>query len=403
MEAHPATTQDIHPTLGKLISTPGSQVPNDRTQRDRTRKRRSKPCRKRLKVLDNPEELAFRAWTDVPEPWMFEHCKQYIEWYHVAFKRERYFAHRSANKANLKFCKNLDFLERCIQVYQYFFCKERVVHNEVTYKLCCMVWIEVALQRRIDWHLYGVDMGVTLLPGGDIPRTHTYPNGGLGILHTATAPPPTYDTTDSIEDSDSDGANPPHLSTSPSAIRNRQTQARKTARDGLSEPDPNAASHGIMAERPPMASTSIARQLNFEGPRNEEHGVLEDASQVQPPPTATSIHVDPMEIVDATPNCPDTCPTIEISGDTEQVMAQNPPHPAPEIRKVGSEAIRLIQHLIGMVERSDALNKRNHNELNLLQRKVDEKDQLIVEKDAIIVEKNGAINTYRSTIATLTE
>ena len=41
--------------------------------------------------------------------------------------------------------------------------------------------------------------------------------------------------------------------------------------------------------------------------------------------------------------------------------------------------------------------------MNLLQRKVDERDQLILEKDATIVEKDGAINTYLSTIATLTQ
>ena len=41
--------------------------------------------------------------------------------------------------------------------------------------------------------------------------------------------------------------------------------------------------------------------------------------------------------------------------------------------------------------------------MNLLQQKVDEKDQLIVEKDATIAEKDGAINTYCSTIATLTQ
>ena len=34
---------------------------------------------------------------------------------------------------------------------------------------------------------------------------------------------------------------------------------------------------------------------------------------------------------------------------------------------------------------------------------VDERDQLIVEKDATIAEKDGAINTYLSTIATLTQ
>ena len=75
---------------------------------------------------------------------------------------------------------------------------------------------------------------MTLPPGGDIPRTRTYPNGGLGVLRTATAPPPTYDTEESNEDNDSDGANPPFLSTSPTAIRSRQLRARKRARDGLS-------------------------------------------------------------------------------------------------------------------------------------------------------------------------
>ena len=65
-------------------------------------------------------------------------------------------------------------------------------------------------------------MGVTLPAGGDIPRTRTYPNGGLGVLHTATTPPPTYDIEESSEDSDCDGANPPLLSTSPIAIRSRQ-------------------------------------------------------------------------------------------------------------------------------------------------------------------------------------
>ena len=152
-----------------------------------------------------------------------------------------------------------------------------------------------------------------------------------------------------------------------------------------------------------MASTSIANQLNFERPCNVEYRVLEDASQVQPPPTAMSVHAHPMEIIDATPNPPSARPTNEISSDSEQMMAQNPPCPAPKIREVGSEAIRLICHLTGMVEWSDALNKRNQNELNLLQQKVDEKDQLIVEKNAIIAEKDGVINTYRSTIVTLIE
>ena len=199
----------MHPAPAEPVPIAGGQALNDCGQWDKTRDRRGKPCRKRLKVLDNPQKLAFRRWTNVPEPWTFEHCKQHIKWCHVgkALKRDWYFAHRLANKANLKFCENPDFLEQCIQVYQYLFRKERVVHNEVNYKLCRMVWVEVGLQRRIDWRSYGADPGVTLPPGGDILRTHIYPNGGLGVLRTTTAPPLTYDTEESSEDSDSDSAN----------------------------------------------------------------------------------------------------------------------------------------------------------------------------------------------------
>ena len=250
----------------------------------------------------------------------------------MAFKRDRYLAHRSVNKANLKFCENLDFLERCIQVYQCLFRKERVVRKKVNYKLCRMVWVEVELQRRIDWHSYGADTRVTLPPGGDIPRTRTYPNGGLGVLCTTIAPPPMYDTKESSEDSDFDGANPPLLSTSPTTIQARQL--RKRARDGLSSPDQNVAAHGTMAEPPPMPSTSVfPRALNFEGPHTGDHGVLEVANQVQPPPTATLVHVDPMDIVQDASNQPGACLINAIGVDIERATAQNPPRPAPEIRE----------------------------------------------------------------------
>ena len=385
MEPLPATTQDPHRAAPEPVPIAGAQVLNDRGQRDRTRDRRGKPCRKRLKVLDNPHKVAFRGWTDVPEPWTFKECKQYIEWCHVgkAFKRDWYLAHRTANKANLKFCENPNFLERCIQVYQYLFRKEKVVRNKVNYKTCLMVWVEVGLQRRIDWQSYGAETGVTLPPGENIPQTRTYPNGGLGVLRIATVLPPTYDTEESSEDSDSDGANPLFLSTSPTAIRSRQLRAQKRARDGLSSPDQNMAAHGTMVE-PPVPSTSvIQRALDFEGPRTGP--------------------IDPMDIIQDAPNRSGARPNTAIGGDTEQATAQNPPRPATEIREVGTKAIRLVQHLTGMVEQSDALNQRNQYELNLLQQKVDERDQLIVQKDATIAEKDGAINTYLSTIASLTQ
>ena len=100
-----------------------------------------------------------------------------------------------------------------------------------------MVWVEMELQRRIDWRSYGAETGVTLPLGENIRQTRTYPNGGLGVLRTATALPPTYDTEESSKDSDSDRANPPFLSTSPIAIQSRQLRARKKARDGLSSLD----------------------------------------------------------------------------------------------------------------------------------------------------------------------
>ena len=79
--------------------------------------------------------------------------------------------------------------------------------------------------------------------------------------------------------------------------------------------------------------------LTFEGPRTGDHGVLQVASQVQPPPTATPIHVDPMDIIQDAPNRPGARSINAISGDTEQAPAQNPPRPALEIREVGTEAI----------------------------------------------------------------
>ena len=176
-----------------------------------------------------------------------------------------------------------------------------------------------------------------------------------------------YDTEESSEDSDSDGANRPFLSTSPTAIRSRQLQARKRARDGLSSPDQNVASHGTMAE-PPVPNTSVIRRaLDFEGPRTGHHGVSEVGSHVQPPPTATTVPVDPMDIVQDASNRSGARPINTIGGDTEQATDRNPPRPAPNIREVGTKAIRLVQHLTDMVERSDALNQRNQYELNLLQ------------------------------------
>ena len=101
-----------------------------------------------------------------------------------------------------------------------------------------------------------------------------------------------------------------------------------------------------MAEPHEHGTSVIRRALDFEAPRTG--------------------HVDPMDITQDAPNRSSAPPNTAIGGDTEQATAQNPPRPATKIREVGTEAIRLVQHLIGMVEGSDALNQCNQYELNLL-------------------------------------
>ena len=86
---------------------------------------------------------------------------------------------------------------------------------------------------------------------------------------------------------------------------------------------------------------------------------------------------------------------MDISKDTEQVTAQNPPLLQSEVRTADIQAIKVILHLTATIERFDALNKCNQNESNLLQRKVEE-------KDAIIAERDGTINSHLSTIVILT-
>ena len=159
-----------------------------------------------------------------------------------------------------------------------------------------------------------------------------YPNGGLGVLQTITVPPPTYDTEESSEDSDSDGANPPFLSTSPSCpfeLGNFEPErGQEMAYHGLMK---NVAVHASMAELHEHGTFVIQRALDFEAPRTSP--------------------ANPMDITQDAPNRSGAPPNTTIGGDTEQATAQNPPRPPTRIREVGTEAIRLVQHLTGMVER----------------------------------------------------
>jgi hypothetical protein len=102
---------------------PAAEAPLSRAEkkkiRDRERKRGGKKMKKRLHVLNNPTKLAFRNWQDEPEPWKYSTCEEFIEWCHITkiFPHERHRNHRTSDKANLYYCLNAEFVERCIQVY----------------------------------------------------------------------------------------------------------------------------------------------------------------------------------------------------------------------------------------------------------------------------------------------
>ena len=124
--------------------------------------------------------------------------------------------------------------------------------------------------------------------------------------------------------------------------------------------------------------------LDFGRPSTAERAVL--PTQVQPSHASTSNKTDLMDITEG----------------TEQAPTQSPPPLQSEVTTAGIQSIQLICHLMATIEQFDALNKCNHNELNLLQQKVEEKDHIIVQKNAIIAERDGTINSHLSTIATLT-
>jgi hypothetical protein len=78
---------------------------------DKNRERRDVIQWKRLHVLQNPEKLAFMGWKDVPEPWTFAGCYEYIRWCHIGkvFPKDCHNKHQRFSKANLKYCLDPEF------------------------------------------------------------------------------------------------------------------------------------------------------------------------------------------------------------------------------------------------------------------------------------------------------
>jgi hypothetical protein len=192
-------------------------------EKDKTGVRRENVQRKRLHVLNNPSKLAFRGWEDVPEPWTYADCEEYIEWCHIdkKFPPERHRKNRKSNKANLRFCSCPDFTQRCIEVYQVLYGRANVERNEIVFYICRMVWAEVVLKKKVDWRTIKQAKNITMLEEPDIPTgVLRFPNGGLNFTKVIVAKEEEEDNTEeSEEDNDSDGTRPHKVNTAPGPKR----------------------------------------------------------------------------------------------------------------------------------------------------------------------------------------
>jgi hypothetical protein len=210
-------------------------------ERDKTRARRGNVQRKRLHVLRNPLKLAFRGWEEVPEPWTYADCEEYIEWCHIdkKFPPERHRKNRKSNKANLRFCLCPDFTQRCVEVYQVLYGQARVERNEVMLYICRMVWAELVLKKTVDWCTIKQAKNIMIPEEQDIPRgVLRFLHGGLNLLRPPVGQDAEEDDTEaSEEDNNSDGTRTNRAHVAPGckrALKALREQKRARREDGSS-------------------------------------------------------------------------------------------------------------------------------------------------------------------------
>jgi hypothetical protein len=161
-------------------------------------------------------------------------CCEYIEWCHIGkvFPEDRHNKHRRFSKANLKYCLDAEFKQRCVEVYQVLYNHEFVHRNEASLTICRMVWAELKLGKMVDWRTLKAAPGIHIPTEQDIPRgVLNFLGGGLNIRRTQVEKPDEYETSDSDPDSDSDGSQPLKLSNNPAAVASRRLRMRKRGRD----------------------------------------------------------------------------------------------------------------------------------------------------------------------------
>lgn len=159
-------------------------VPHRPRARDIGRVRNCKASKKRLHILLDPDKHAFDGWENQPQPWTKKTCERYIDWCHIdkIFPHSVHRKHCKRKVANLHFCKDPEFLERCIQVHQHLYDDPYVARNESSLAILRMVYAEQKLLRTVDWStIKTASTQILKAPESiDIPRERKYKeHGGL--------------------------------------------------------------------------------------------------------------------------------------------------------------------------------------------------------------------------------
>lgn len=148
--------------------------------------------KKRLHILIDDELKAFKGWETVRTPWCYADCSRYISWCHVGrmWPYSRYAQSRRYHRANLNYCSNDIFKERCIQAFQHIYNKRKVPRNEVNFSILKMVYAEVILEVPVDWRTMEIQTNSSMGPMMDITMPYERKFIGDALGKRASEVPP---------------------------------------------------------------------------------------------------------------------------------------------------------------------------------------------------------------------
>ena len=323
---------------------------------DKNRKRRGNTHRKRLQVLNSPDHPAFKGWSEEIEPWSMQICEDYIEWCHIGklFPAWRHHHNRHTNKANLKYCENPAFVQRCIEIWQVLYKTPFVERNEVTLSIARGAYAEVVLKKEVDWSTIKESTYVSRPENGSIPRgVLKFPEGGLGPIRKDAQDKSTIEisTSESEEDSNSDGARAP-----------RATRAVPPIAPLPVTEDPIVRGASSSRGRRPRRPSKVPRLANQVGLGSTSTTVLNPSL---PPQNATDVF--DFEPNDETP-METSVPVLPGQGDSTTVLNE-----ALDLLKTKDTTIASLQSdvkkLQSDLKQRDALISEQDKELQRLRQK----------------------------------